>query len=518
MNIIVKTLLLSLLVIPAMSISAAEQKVPKTQVVALPVKTDPTISFRLWFKVGSQDDPPGKEGLSALTAAMLADASTQKNSYAKILQQLFPLAAAYDSSVSTEMTVVSGRVHKDNLEQYYPLLTEAVLQPAFAADDLERIRDEMLNYLQNTLRYASDEELGKAVLYNQIFAGTPYGHISAGLIESVKKLTPDDVRAFYRKHYNRENVVVGIGGGYDAALVDRLCKDLGRLPEGEPAVMPPPKPQPIKGFKVAIVEKDAPATAISMGYPIDVLRGDKDWYALAVANSWLGQHRNSSSHLYQIIREARGLNYGDYSYIERFPNGGQLEVPPVNVGLRQQIFEIWIRPVPHAARHFALRAALREYQHLVENGMTAEDFDLTRRFLKSFVLQYAPTTMARLGYALDDRYLIFDRLLPDLRSLPGAVRPGHLETFRNKMDTLTLQDVNSAIKRHWQYGNMQIAIVTKDAAALKEALVADAPSPIKYATPKPESVLKEDEQIAKFPLKIKAEDVKIVPVDDLFVK
>ena len=73
---------------------------------------------------------------------------------------------------------------------------------------------------------------------------------------------------------------------------------------------------------MTIVEKDAPATAISIGFPIDVLRGSKDWYALAVANSWLGEHRNSSSHLYQVIREARGLNYGDYSYIEHFPNGG----------------------------------------------------------------------------------------------------------------------------------------------------------------------------------------------------
>ncbi len=49
------------------------------------------------------------------------------------------------------------------------------------------------------------------------------------------------------------------------------------------------------------------------------MRGDEDFYPLAVANSWLGEHRNSSSHLYQVIREERGLNYGDYSYIEYFP-------------------------------------------------------------------------------------------------------------------------------------------------------------------------------------------------------
>ena len=492
------------ILLTAIPAAAAEEMLPADQVVQLPVQNDPTISFRVWFKVGSQDDPPGKEGLAALTAAMLANASTQKNSYAQVLEKLFPLAAGYEDSTSMEMTVISGRVHKDNLKDYYPLLTEAILLPAFSQEDFERIRSDTLNYLQNILRYASDEELGKAVLYNEIFAGTPYGHIPAGLIESVKGITRDDVRAFYRVHYTRENVVLGIGGGYDAALREKLRKDLARLPSEKPPVRSPPQPRPIRGLKVTIVEKDAPATAISIGFPMDVLRGTKDWYALAVANSWFGEHRNSSSHLYQVIREARGLNYGDYSYIEHFPHGGQLQVPPQNVCRRRQIFEIWIRPVPNEARHFALRAALREFQHLVDHGMTAEEFTLTRNFLKKYVLHYAPTTTARLGYALDDRFY--------------RIQGSHLESFRKMMDEVTLEEVNAAIQRHWQYGNMQIVIVTKDAKALKEALVSDAPSPITYPTPKPESVLSEDRQISKFPLRVRAEDVKIVPVAELFVK
>ena len=123
---------------------------------------------------------------------------------------------------------------------------------------------------------------------------------------------------------------------------------------------------------MTIVEKDAPATAISIGARLNVLRGQPDWYPLALANSWLGEHRNSASHLYQVIREVRGLNYGDYSYIEHFANGGALEFPAPGDPRRQQIFEMWIRPVPHAWGHFALRAALRELKHLVDNGLTEE--------------------------------------------------------------------------------------------------------------------------------------------------
>jgi zinc protease len=472
--------------------------------VLLPVAGDPTISFRVWFKVGSQDDPPGKEGLAAITARMIGEGSTRVNDYESILDRLFPLAAGYAAQSDTEMTVVSARVHKDNLAAFYPLLAQAMLAPALKQQDLDRIKFQTLSFLKNVLRYSSDEDLGKAVLYNTIFAGTPYGHLGAGTVAGVQGITLDDVKNFYRRHYTRQNVVVGLGGGYRANLVRDLERDLGRLPAAAAATAPLPEPAPIRGRQVTIVEKDCGATAISVGFPIDVLRGSKSWYALAVANAWLGQHRNSASHLYQVIRDRRGLNYGDYSYIERFPGGTRLLIPPTNVCRRRQIFELWIRPVPHAARHFALRAALRELKHLVDHGMTESEFIATRNFLRKYVLHLAPTTTDRLGYALDDRFY--------------GVKGGHLATFRRMMDELTLADVNAAVKRYLQYENLEIVLVTQDAQSLKEALVADAASPIEYPTRKAESILAEDCEIAVFPLRIESRSVRIIPVGELFTK
>jgi zinc protease len=490
---------------PPVADSATGGLVPATQVVRLPVPSDPTVSFRILFNTGSQDDPPGKEGLAAITASMLSEGSTRKHSYGKILDLLFPLAGGYGSNVSVETTVVAGRIHKDNLTAYYPILTEALLEPAFEQPDLDRLKSQTLNSLENTLRYASDEELGKAVLYTTIFAGTPYGHIPEGLIQSVRNIQLDDVRKFYQRHYTRRNVVLGIGGCYDEALVSKLCADLGRLPSGNPAAAPPPSPKPIDGMHVTIVEKkDIPATTISIGFPIDVLRGQKPWYALAVANSWLGEHRNPASHLYQVIRESRGLNYGDYSYIENFPNAGARQMPPANVGRRRQIFEIWVRPVPNDARLFAFRAAIRELKRLSSEGITQSEFEAARNFLGKYVMHYAETTMDRLGYALDDRFY----------GVPGS----HLEIFRERLAGMTREEVNQAVAQYLPYGNMEIVFVTDSAQALKDALVHDTPSPIKYPTPKPPAILEEDEKIAAFPISVKAENVRIVPVEQLFVK
>jgi len=208
--------------------------------------------------------------------------------------------------------------------------------------------------------------------------------------------------------------------------------------------------------------------------------------------------------LFQVIRDRRGLNYGDYSYIEHFPNGGALTKPPQNVCRRRQLFEIWIRPVPNEARHFALRAALRELKNLVDDGLTEEHFELTQKFLRNYVLHYAPTTYQRLGYALDDRFY--------------GISGSHLDLFRRSMSEVTHAGVNACVKKYLQYDNMHIVFVTPDAEALKKALVSDAPSPIRYATPQPDALLAEDHQIGTLPLKIRPEHVKIVPVGELFEK
>ena len=472
------------------------------RMVTLPVADDPTISFRILFKVGSQNDPAGKEGLAALTAALIAEGSSKEHSYEQILDLLYPMASSISYQVDKEMTVFSGRVHRDNLEAFYQLLKELILEPAFTEADFQRVKSNQLNYVEKTLRYANDEELGKEVLSEFIFEGTPYGHLEEGHVSSLKSITLEDVRSFYRRHYNRANLLIGLGGGYDEAFAARVKADFHRLPEGEPSTVPPPAPREIHGLQVRIVEKNASATAISFGYPIGIRRGSREFYALALATSWLGEHRNSSSHLYQVIRAKRGLNYGDYAYIEHFPNGGSRRFPPPNVARRQQIFQIWIRPVPNEARLFAFRAALRELKKLVDGGMSQQDFELTRKFLKNYILHYAPTTMLKLGYAMDDVFY--------------GIKGHHLELFRRYLDELTLDEVNAAIRRYFQYGNMKAVFVTDQAEALKKALVENQPSPIQYNAPKPEEILKEDQEIAAFPLHVRPRDVEIVPVEKVF--
>lgn len=479
-------------------------ELPDSQLVLYSVPDDPTVSFRIVWKVGSENDPAGKEGLANLTAQLMTNGATTKQSYEQILDKLYPMATNYDVQVDKEVITFSGRVHKDNLDAFYTLFKQALLGPAFNAKDLERIRQEQLNYIEKTLRYADEEELGKAALYEFIFQGTPYQHLAAGYVSTLKTITVDDVRNFYKKYFTRDNLLIGLGGGFDPSFVQRVRADFGALPAGQVIKRPAVDPDPIDGYEVLIVEKPTRSTAISMGYPINVLRSDPDFQALWLADNWLGSHRNSSAHLYQVIREKRGLNYGDYSYIEYFPNGGRRSFPPPNVARHHQIFEIWLRPVEQVYGQFAARAAVRELNKLVNNGLTPEQFQLAQSFMGKYYLHYAPTTMARLGYRLDD-------------VLYGM--GGHfLADFPNRNNTLTNETTNQIISNDLQATNIKIVFVTQNADQLRQSLIADSPSPITYRTPKPDEVLKEDKDIAVFPLKVSPDKIHIVKAVDMFEK
>lgn len=471
--------------------------------ILLPVENDPTTTISFSFDVGSQDDPPGKEGLAALTASLVTQGATRKLSYDEILERLYPLATDYDACVDKELVTIGGRVHRDKLDDYIELLGDALLDPAFREEDFERVKDEATSFVGTTLRYASDEELGKAALAACTFAGTRYAHPVEGTLSGLGSIELDDLRSFYASHFTQARLTLGIAGAIPGELTARLSDIAGRLPLGSAFTRPVIARPELSGRRVVLVDKPGADASISFGLPLAVARGQREFYALWLANSWLGEHRHGASHLFQVIREARGLNYGDYSYIEAFPDGGMLQMPPVNVPRRHQLFEVWIRTLPNEQAVFALRAALREIENLVENGMTPDQFELTRKFLSKYSTHYAPTTAARLGFAIDDAFY-------------GVEDPGHLDRLKATLADLELEEVNSAIKRHWTIKNLVIAIVTGDARGLANQLASDQPTPISYANSMPESILAEDESIAGYALDIAGAAIETWPIESVF--
>ncbi|WP_026236516.1 M16 family metallopeptidase [Pontibacter roseus] len=480
------------------------------------------VIIKLMFKNGSLSDPKGKEGLTYATAQMIANSGTQDMTVTQIRDKIYPWAAGYGANTDKEVTTFTFAVHRDFLNDFYPIVRGLMLQPAFAEDDFKRVKSNQQNFVDQVIRASSDEEYSKKALEDLLFRGTNYQHMVEGTSASVPNITLEDVRNHWRNMFTRNNLMIGVAGNYSADFLDKLKADMAQLSEVTPNIPAAGKPNEPKGVQVEIIQKsDALGSAIFTGAPMPVTRSADEFAALMVANSFLGEHRKSYGKLYDKIRTTRSMNYGDYSYIEWYDNGGSFQLPNPGVPRTSNYFALWIRPVQIAEglkqqypelkdinvghAHFALRLAMREVDNLIQNGMTTEEFELTRKFLRSYMKLYTQTEEKQLGFLMDSRFY---------------GREDYLKEMDQLLANLTVDQVNDAVKKHWDVQNMFVTIVTDDSEAepLKQALLSNTPSPMSYSNlvkeGLPKEVLAEDDVIANY--KLNVTDVKIVESKNTF--
>ncbi len=462
----------------------------------------PQLNIKWLFKVGSAQDPQGKEGLATLAASMITDAGSQLYRYDELQKALFPMAAGFGSQTDKEMTTFTLEVHKDHVQKVLGLVAPSLLAPGFRDEDFNRLKSMQLNALKNNLRNNNEEELGKERLQELVYAGTTYGHPVIGTVQGLESITLDDVKKFVSAAYSRGNLTIGVNGDVSDETLALMQTELNKLPAAPslPAINAIVGKQ-AKGLEVNIIEKNTRATAISFGLPMEVTRSHPDFAALWLARSWLGEHRSSMSHLYQRIREVRGMNYGDYAYIEAFPGGMYSFFPNPNHARQAQLFEVWVRPVMPENAHHALRIALFELDKLIKNGLSQDEFEKTREYLSKNVFVTTATQDQQIGYALDSDWY-------------GT--PEYTSYMRQALSKLSLADVNKAIKKHFSAQNLRVVMITQDAADLKKKLTSDAPSTIKYDGEKPKELLDEDKVIGAWKLNIPESAVTITKVDEVF--
>ncbi len=492
------------------------------EVVELKMPQSNKIVVKFMFRNGSICDPAGKEGLTFATVSMMTQGGAGDLTYGEIQDLLYPWAAGYSANVDKEVSVFTFQVPADFEEDFYPIIRDVMLNPTFVENDYKRIMTNQQNYVDQLIRASSDEEYSKKALEDLLFRGTNYQHMKQGKSTSVAEITLEDIKQHYSSFFTRNNVMIGVAGNYSKDLLKQLKKDVAKLSDTKPTIPKPGKTNMANGIEVEIIAKEgAFGSAIFSGAPLAITRSDDEFAALMVANSWLGEHRKSYSRLYQKIRQTRSMNYGDYSYIEWYDNGGSFQLPPSGVPRQSNYFSIWIRPVQIAKQlkeqyeeladieighaHFALRMAIREFDLILKNGMTRDAFEETRTFLRSYIKLYAQSPAQQLGWLMDSRYYGRKNYLKELDQLLAEVK---------------LDDVNKALRKHWQTENMYITIVTdvSEAELLAKSLVQNLPSPMSYSnlvkSGLPADVLAEDDEVANYKLNVKS--VKVVKSADTF--
>ena len=492
------------------------------ELVELKLPKSEKLIVKLMFKNGSMTDPKGKEGLTNLTATLITDGGTKDKTSTEIKDFLYPMAAVYYSVVDKEVSTFTFEFPKDFTAAFYPILKGLILNPRFDEADFNRVKSNQQNFVDEVIKSSSDEEYSKKALEDVLFRGNNFQHMVDGTSSGVKSIVLDDVKKHYKSFFTAQNLRIGIAGNYSAEFLKQLKTDLSTLSETTPQMPYAGKANQPDGMQVEIISKEpALGSAIFMGFPLAITRSNDEFAALMIANSWLGEHRKSYSRLYQKIRQDRSMNYGDYSYIEWYNNGGSNMLPQPGFPRSSNYFAVWIRPVQTAKgligqykeldgikvghAHFAIRMAIREMDQLIEKGLNQEDFELTKTFLRSYIKLYITSPSKQLGFLMDSRFY---------------GRMDYIMELDKLLEKCTLADVNAAIKRHFQTKNMFVSIITdaSEAEPLAESLRNNTASPMSYSnslksvlTP---AIIAEDEVVAKYPLNVK--NVKVVNTGEKF--
>ena len=309
------------------------------------------------------------------------------------------------------------------------------------------------------------------------------------------------------EHYTQANLMLGVAGGYPEGLRRRAAaRPLGALPQGEPRPTAAScRRSPKSRAATSRSSRRRPLrSASTSAIPLPITRADADYYPLMVANSFLGEHRTFHGRLMQQLRGARGLNYGDYSYIEYWPqpavhqqpDAGRAAPAAVLLGL-DPAGGAGGRPVRPARR--ALRGAAPARQRPDEGGVRA-DPRLPPQLHEALGRRACPTASASTWTAV-----LRHALLSSTRSTSAS-------------RAMTVEEVNAAVKKYLTTGRTTTRCWSPPTPpALKDGAPEGRRRARRPTTARSQpEVAEADKTIQALPVKPTA--IEIVPVDQVFQK
>jgi len=266
----------------------------------------PLIAFRAFLKGGSLADPPGKEGVAALTGAMLRKGAG-KRSALQISQAADGAGASFDTGGGLENFWAAGEFMSKDEALMVELLRDALRHPLFPDSEFVKLRAQTVDALKSE----KDDPWGVLGEYGlaYLFPDHPYGRPTSGDESTVAGITRDDVLACYRGRFGGDRLILALVGDFDSKRMEsRLRKAFGDWAQAADPLTAIPETPRVEGRRVLLVDKpDASQTYFWMGNR-GIARHDPDRDVVDVANTAFGGRYTSI--LNYEMRTKGGLTYG----------------------------------------------------------------------------------------------------------------------------------------------------------------------------------------------------------------
>ena len=384
----------------------------------------PFTAMEIQFRGGTSLDAPEKRGAVNLMTATLEEGAGDLDSRG-FAEARDALAAEFSFDSGADSVGVSVRFLTENRDQAVDLLREALVNPRFDQDAVDRVREQVLSILRSNEK--DPDTIASDTFDALAFGDHPYATPGDGTLETVAALTRDDILAAHKGALARDRVYVAVAGDITAEelgpLLDRL---LGDLP-ATGAPLPGPAEFLLKPG-VTVKDFPTPQSTVMFGHQ-GIKREDPDFFAAFILNEALGGGR-FTARLMSEVREKRGLTYGIGSYL---------------VGLDQAELYLGQFSASNDKVAEAIAVVRAEWARIATEGLTEQELADTKTYLTG-------------SYPLR-----FDGNGPIASILVGMQMEGmpidYAATRNAKIEAVTMDDIKRVAARLYQPDALHFVVV-----------------------------------------------------------
>ncbi len=356
------------------------------RIVAERLPSARSVSIGLWVNIGSRDEEAHEHGISHFLEHMFFK-GTQNRSAGEIAQEIDAIGGELNAFTSRENTTFYAKVLEDHLPKAVELLSDNFHNSKFDSREIAREKQVVVE----EIRMVEDdpEDLVNTIHIEDMLKGNPLGRSILGTAETLGQIDRKKIIQFLKRTYDPKQIVISVAGRFDFnTLFALLEKAFGSYQCGGSRLIPRISPVITPQFQVK--KRKLEQVHICISTPgLGITHPQRE--ALHLLNIILGG--GVSSHLFQEVREQRGLAYSIYSTPSFYQDGG--------------LFTIYAGTGAKNASKVT-ELIFKEIKKMKEQGMTADELKKAKDHIKGSILLGSESTSSRMGRLAKDE-LAFGR-------------------------------------------------------------------------------------------------------------
>lgn len=303
--------------IAAQAAAVSEFEVNGLKVIVKRRPSAPTVAGGLFIRGGTRNITAKNAGIESLMLAVATDAGKNLPRQT-VRRELSRLGAAFSSDAGPDYSVASFATTRPAFDRIWEVFSEVMLNPAFAAEDVQRDKEQMLVKLREA--ETAPEGALEALQDRMIYTGHPYANDPDGRAATVSAFTADDLRAYHKSVMQTSKLLLVFVGDLDTnELKNKIALTFGKLPRGDYKDQPYPALDFSKNT-LDMTPRNLPTNYVQGAFAAPSL-SDTDYPAMRVATTIL------HNLVYQEVRVRRQLSYAPAAELNTFAaNTGTISV------------------------------------------------------------------------------------------------------------------------------------------------------------------------------------------------